>query len=254
MKKKIFALLFLSVSLVTGCGSKKDDKKEDKKDTEEKEEVKEEEFDLGDASNLISLYGNKVDLSIFDQGIPKLTLAIYLSDSTERKNCADLFTFEGNHYEPISDNSLNYCDSNEGLAFYSYDDLNKIYKELFNEDAPKESFQEYIGNGKYDRYVGYSEKLNGYAIFEYHRSAQKIYSEFVVESASIKDDILTINLAYENINDFYGKYSVPNAGVGLSWEEASNYVKENIDQGKKITIKYKKIDDKFYLIDSSKSE
>lgn len=247
-------------------------------DKDVKEEVKEESskqesknFDLAEAKKLVDKY--TLDFLFWEnmfQGTmsedDKIYLAIKYTESTNIDyTCSEAFPgskFENGSYVFTQDNSKGTCyDNNEYGEEYTYDSLNKVYKELFgnNKEIPKKMISgvvcsKYAYSEKYDAYINVSGGCGG----AYYQS-----SYYDVFSANETSDTLEIIINYVEFrfNEYDKKYYVSqNTNINVSVDDPHDVTDEQIknlydraikeldeDEIPKYKFTFKKSDTGYYL-------
>lgn len=129
-------------------------------------------FDLKEAEELLDKFGFNERIGcgpgiydrFYDESFKQAVALRKASDTLKtKKKCSEIYT-ETREGEPNAYKGQNgVCYEEHGANLISYDEANKIYKELYDEDMPKKGF---TTSGFYYNFYDYNESLNSFVQLE----------------------------------------------------------------------------------------
>jgi hypothetical protein len=136
------------------------------------------------------------------------------------------------------------------ISSYSYDIVNKYYKELYGEDLSK---IDYNGSKYFGEYFVYSSKLDIYVeLFNTNSESnnKEIYNYYDVLNKTYNDGKLEVEIGYityEKNNDIY-EYELNNEKKTFNdISELEDIFKNNKDNLSKLTFNFEKVDKNYIL-------
>ena len=215
--------------------SKSDNKEVERNTTKEVDE--EEKFTLDDAKELLDKFGLTLDSKlksarglevyegkkiIYDEDFKLANAAANVDEGlVKSKKCDDLY--EGKvkvEYDAYKLESGNICQKGSNTTIISYNDFNKVYKELYGTNAPKRKFSLV---GMYYKFYEYNSEDNYYNQVQCGGcggSNGPSTTEFKIRSVNDDGNKLEITVAY---NKVYGEEREPNL-ENSHLDEIPNYV------------------------------
>lgn len=216
--------------------SAKENNKEVEKNTT-KEVEKEEEFTLDDAKELLDKFGLTLDSKLkssrwlevyegtnvtYNDDFKLANAAANVDEGLiKTKTCDELYEGKAKvEYNKYVLDSGNVCTKGDNSKIIDYNDLNKVYKELYGSDAPKKRISLV---GMYYKYYEYNSEEN------YYNQVQcggcggtngPTTIEFKVRSANVDGNKLEITVAYNRIS---GEKREPNL-EDSHLDEVPNYI------------------------------
>lgn len=216
--------------------SAKENNKEVEKNTT-KEVEKEEEFTLDDAKELLDKFGLTLDSKLkssrwlevyegtnvtYNDDFKLANAAANVDEGLiKTKTCDELYEGKAKvEYNKYVLDSGNVCTKGDNSKIIDYNDLNKVYKELYGSDAPKKRISLV---GMYYKFYEYNSEEN------YYNQVQcggcggtngPTTIEFKVRSANVDGNKLEITVAYNRIS---GEKREPNL-EDSHLDEVPNYI------------------------------
>lgn len=217
--------------------SAKEDNKEVEKNTTKEVEKEEEEFTLDDAKELLDKFGLTLDSKLkssrwlevyegtnvtYNDDFKLANAAANVDEGLiKTKTCDELYEGKAKvEYNRYVLDSGNVCTKGDKSKIIDYNDLNKVYKELYGSDAPKKRISLV---GMYYKFYEYNSEEN------YYNQVQcggcggtngPTTIEFKVRSANIDGNKLEITVAYNRIS---GEEREPNL-EDSHLDEVPNYI------------------------------
>lgn len=267
MKKKSFVVItILLVAIILGLSAyiaydkglfdnKKGSKKETKtiENSDEKSQEKTKDFDLKEAEELLDKFGFNENIGCFSSKIydgyysDSYKQIIALNNAFKNKNlitskkCSEVYSSDKYSKEYMAyKGDYGVCNEEHGTSIVSYDEANKIYKEMYGVDIPKKGVNSTSISGLYYKFYDYIESLDSFAKIECGGcggacSDEKSYFDInKLKSAHIKDNTLIVEI-YHNILELKdginrdGEYQFVSTTKTMNIELSS----KNIDDAKK---------------------
>lgn len=217
--------------------SAKEDNKEVEKNTTKEVEKEEEEFTLDDAKELLDKFGLTLDSKLkssrwlevyegtnvtYNDDFKLANAAANVDEGLiKTKTCDELYEGKAKvEYNRYVLDSGNVCTKGDNSKIIDYNDLNKVYKELYGSDAPKKRISLV---GMYYKFYEYNSEEN------YYNQVQcggcggtngPTTIEFKVRSANVDGNKLEITVAYNRIS---GEEREPNL-EDSHLDEVPNYI------------------------------
>lgn len=217
--------------------SAKEDNKEVEKNTTKEVEKEEEEFTLDDAKELLDKFGLTLDSKLkssrwlevyegtnvtYNDDFKLANAAANVDEGLiKTKTCDELYEGKAKvEYNRYVLDSGNVCTKGDKSKIIDYNDLNKVYKELYGSDAPKKRISLV---GMYYKFYEYNSEEN------YYNQVQcggcggtngPTTIEFKVRSANVDGNKLEITVAYNRIS---GEEREPNL-EDSHLDEVPNYI------------------------------
>lgn len=128
-------------------------------------------FDLKEAEQILNKFGFNERIGcgpgiydhFYDESFKQAVVLRKVSDSVKtNKKCSELYT-ERRELDGAYKGQNGYCYEDKGTSLIPYDEANKIYKELYDEDMPKKGFTTY---GFYYNFYDYNESLDSFVYLE----------------------------------------------------------------------------------------
>lgn len=217
--------------------SAKEDNKEVEKNTTKEVDKEEEEFTLDDAKELLDKFGLTLDSKLkssrwlevyegtnvtYNDDFKLANAAANVDEGLiKTKTCDELYEGKAKvEYNRYVLDSGNVCTKGDKSKIIDYNDLNKVYKELYGSDAPKKRISLV---GMYYKFYEYNSEEN------YYNQVQcggcggtngPTTIEFKVRSANVDGNKLEITVAYNRIS---GEKREPNL-EDSHLDEVPNYI------------------------------
>jgi len=235
MKKKSFiVIVILLIAIILGLcayiaydknlfgikGEKKESNTVEKKDDKTTKGASED-FDLEQAEQLLTKFGFNEEIGCFSskiydsyysddyKQIVALNNAFEREDLKTQKKCSEVYSQDKYNNESKSYKSdYGVCTDEHGTSIISYEDVNKIYKEMYGLDMPKKGVNSTSVSGLYYKFYDYIESLDSFAIIECGgcgggcgTNGNEFFDINKLKSAYTKGDSLIIEV-YHDILEF----------------------------------------------------